>query len=385
MGVPAPRPATPRTELQPAGIRPRERSGSHQPGKARGRSQDERTSAPPAYALDPRRLRTAYLDLLGRPPFEHERAEWSDRGMADWLDQVLGGTEFWQNWLEEQLYYFLLIDNFRPRSERVVDLPTDLAAGRLGVRDALHRIVVSASFDRRNPGPDTFVTVVMEQLLGMTVQEVPRELGVGKRLYDGGHGQFLGRKGGSQADLVEIAIEDRRTLTNYLFREFVRYLRVEPSRRELVEWARRLEREPRTYTALLREWLLSERYTRRLATRRPLSNRTFVRALFVDLVDRLPDEAEVQRMRNALDGLADARPLRAVLARLLLDSDTAELPAKAQIEDPTQWVGGLYEHLLGRTATQAELKTFVHAFNDPACRPSTVVYALVSHPEYQTW
>ena len=69
---------------------------------------------------------------------------------------------FWRAWLEEQLYYFLLVDNFRPTSQRVLDAPGDLSKGKIGAREALHRIVLSASFDRRNPGPDTFVTVVME-------------------------------------------------------------------------------------------------------------------------------------------------------------------------------------------------------------------------------
>ncbi len=44
------------------------------------------------------------------------------------LDEVLDSEGFWQNWLEEELYYFFLIDNFRPRSERVLAIPADLAA-----------------------------------------------------------------------------------------------------------------------------------------------------------------------------------------------------------------------------------------------------------------
>ena len=80
---------------------------------------EERSAAPPANALDARRLRSAFLDLYGRPPFLAERQTWSGRGLAELLDEALGNEEFWTHWLSEQLYYFLLIDNFRPQAERV--------------------------------------------------------------------------------------------------------------------------------------------------------------------------------------------------------------------------------------------------------------------------
>ena len=123
----------------------------------------------------------------------------------------------------------------------------------------------------------------------------------------------------------------------------------------------------------------------RPAAREPQPNRIYVRSLFVDLIDSLPDASETQRMRNALDGLADSGPLRSVIARLLIDSGQVVLPEKQDIEDPTQWIGSLFERYLGRAARPVELSAFVQAFHDPECRPETVVYAIVSHPEYQTW
>ena len=73
------------------------------------------------------------------------------------------------------------------------------------------------------------------------------------------------------------------------------------------------------------------------------------------------------------------------MARLLLDSGKTTVPDKAEIRDATAWVGGLFERLLGRPAADDELKTFVTAFHDPACRPTTVVYAIVSHTEYHRY
>lgn len=346
---------------------------------------DLHTSAPPAYQLDARLLRAAFLDLLGRPPFADERERWSGRGLAELLDEVLGGEAYWDAWVREQLDYFLLIDNFRPETERVVALPSELADGRIDVRDALHRIVLSSSFDQRNPGADTFVTVVMEQLLGIVVQADPRELAIGKALYDGSPGTFLGKRGESQADVVRIAIEDERCTRLVLAREHERLLRATPDRRALVELARDLDRGSTTLPAIVRAWMLSPAWLERLERPRPQPNRMFVRSLHVDLLDRLPDEDEARRMRGALDGLSDPKPLRSVLARLLLDSGRAPLPEKSAITDPTRWIGRLFEHFLGRAATREELREFVRTFEEPDCRPWTVVYALVSCPEYHSY
>ncbi len=344
------------------------------------RGQEQRPGLPGS-----RTLRALFLDLVGRPPYAAERESWTGRERAELVGFLLESPEFWPHWLEEQLYYFLLVDNFRPVTEGVLDLPSELAGGTLGVREALHRICLSSSFDRRNPGPDTFVTVVMEQLLGLTVQKTPRELEIGKKLYDGTSGVFLGRSGSSQADVVRIAIQDGRCLEHLLRREFERLLRQDPGTRELEGWTRELEANEKGLASIYREWFLSDAYSERLETRAPEPNRLFVRALFVDLLGRLPEEAEAQRLRNALDGLADAGPLRAVVARLLLDSGKSPVPGRDAVNDPARWIGERFEQLLGRPATSRELQAFLDAYEDPACKPATVLYAIVSHPEYQTW
>jgi hypothetical protein len=359
--------------------------GARQTGDARSSAQNERTVARPMLALDHGALRAVMLDLLGRPPFLAEHEHWVGRGMLELLDKLLNSAEFWEHWYREQLYFFLLIDNFEPRSERVVSIPEDLAQERLDVRGAIHRIALSPSFDRRNPGADTFVTVVLEQLGGMTVQKNPRELEIGKRLYDGQKGVFLNRSGSSQADVIDIVVHSREFAQFFLAREHARLLRGEPAPGELRGWAERFQREPRVYTDILRGWLLSPPYQARLAKDSALSNRLFVRSLFVDLMDRLPEADEAEPLREALDGLSDSTPLRCVLVRLLLESGRVTLPAKDTIDDPSAWISDLFRRWIGRHAREQELAAFVGAFHDPACRPETVVYALLSSPEYHVY
>ncbi|MCP3920751.1 MAG: hypothetical protein GY711_34930 [bacterium] len=293
-----------------------------------------RTEARPARALDDESLRAIYYDLLGRPPFPAERERWMDVERHDLLDVLLGSVPFWTHWWEEQLYYFLLIDNFRPANDDARAVPGKLAEKRLSVRDALRRIAMTPTFDLRNPGADTFVTVVMEQFVGMRVQKSARELEIGKGAYDGRAGRFLGQPAASQSDVVRIAVEHKNATRYFLSREYERYVR-----------------------------------------RHPKTNQPFVRGLLVDLLGRLPTHDEVEPMRNALDGLSDSRPLRSVLVRLLLDSGDVPVPEKSSIAD-------LFRRLLGREPADAELGAFVQTFHDPACRSTTVLYALLSNPEY---
>jgi len=346
------------------------------------REEDPTAAAPAARALDPRSLRAAYLDLAGRPPFAKERELWSGSTLEALVEKLVGSREFWRHWYQEQLYYFLLIDNFRPQGERLESTPDELAGGALDVREAVHRVALSSSFDQRNPGADTFVTVLMEQLDGLEVQSHARELELGKKIYDGASAQFLGRPGSTQADLVQIAIEHERFAESFLAREYRRVVRAEPAREDLARWVREFRADPLAFVVMVREWVLSPPYEERLALAAPMSNRLFVRALFVDLAGRPPGEDEARRMCGALDGLADPAPLRAVLARLLVDSRQAETPRREEIEDAPAWIEGLFPRLLGREASARELAVFCASFSDPACRPQTIVYALVSHPEY---
>jgi len=346
---------------------------------------DLRTSATAARALDRSTLRTIYLDLVGRPPFEAEVAEWIGKGRRELLAEMLGSIEYWTYWYHEQLYYFLLIDNFHPAYDYMRELPAKLSEGRLHVRDVLHRIALSPSFDLRNPGADTFVTVVLEQMLGMTVQNNRRELEIGKKLYDGGAGVFLKATGSNQSDVVRIAIDARRAMVHLVRREYERLVRSEPSKKELNDWGRRLHKDPSAFLDLVNGWLLSEAYEARLANPVPKPNRLFIRSLFVDLLSRLPADDEAESLRNALDGLSDSRPLRSVIVRLLLDSGKVGLPEKKAIDNPTEWVRELFTRMLGRPATQGELRAFVTVFHQEGSQLETLYYALLSHAEYHRY
>jgi hypothetical protein len=345
-----------------------------------GTEYDEQAAA--ELPVDAHTLRALALDLLGRPPLSAEWQRWRVLDRAHLLDQLVACPDFWSHWFGEQLYYLLLVNNFRPDQQRIQAIPADLAEGRLDVRDALHRIALSSSFDQRNPGADTFVTVVLEQLAGLDITKNQRELEIGKRVYEGSAGTFLGAAAQSQADLVRNAIGSHAFAQHLLRREHLRLARAKPDAAELAGWCARFEKDPRCFPELVRAWLEGPAYAARLAQGAPLANRSFARALFVDLADRLPSFEEAEPLREALDSLADSAPLRSITARLLLDSGKLALPARKDIPDLPAWVRTQFLRLLGREATEAELAGFAKELADPGAKLETVLYALVSSAEY---
>jgi len=222
----------------------------------------------------------------------------------------------------------------------------------------------------------------MEQLTGMTVQKKPRELEIGKTLYDGTRGLFLGHFGDSQADVLKICIESKDFSRKFIEREYVRLLHRKAEKRPLSEWSRTFHKRPSSYCELVQQWLVSDAYIERLKERHPLSNRAFVNAIHVDLLGRTPTPLEAEPMREALDGLGDSAPLRSILARLMLDSGKVPLQTKHEISDWDEWTKELFNRLFGREASGEELKAVREALSGPSCQPATIIYALLSHPEY---
>jgi hypothetical protein len=150
-------------------------------------------------------------------------------------------------------------------------------------------------------------------------------------------------------------------------------------------WVDALEQDGSGFSDIVTGWFLSAALDRRMATSASIPNRSFVRALFVDLFGRLPEDGESNRIRGALDALADSTPLRSLVARVILDSGSVPLPERASIAEPERWIGELFERMLGRWPSDLESQTFLQCYADPACRLETLIYAIVSHPEYQIW
>jgi len=332
---------------------------------------------------DDRHVRAVYLDLLGRTPREDELLMARRVGAAELVDELVGSLEFWENWYEEELYYFLLLDNLRPEDPGPRKRLSDrLAKGELSVVDAVRAITSSSAFHRANPGNDTFVTVVLEQLLGMEVQRNTSQLEAGKRMYDGQRASLWGEEGNNQSDVVRIAVGHEDFAPHFLSRQYRRFVGEELERRPLKACAERFAADPRVFVQLVREWLLSPEYAARLAGLRAKSDRQFIRGLYVDLTDAPPELATMQRHRTALAAVGDAGPLRSVIARVLLDKVGGGLPPRGELP-ADDLVQRCFRRFLGREPSEDEREVIAGVYTQCECSPDMVVLSLVTHPEYQ--
>lgn len=327
--------------------------------------------------------RAAWFDLRGRGPTPEEMSAAVSVEPGVLVDRLLADPATWEAWLDRELYFYLLIDRFRPVSDRVLALPARLASGESTIRDATREIVVSAEFNARNPGNDTFVTVVLEQLLGMTVQKETRALDAGKKMYDGYPARLFGELGRNQSDIVKIVLGRREFAERFVARQFLALHGKPPAKEEIARDGARFLEDPAAFKGILRDWLLSDGYRARTLVPRPKSDLVFIRTLFSDLLGRDPTFDEFRNSRNAFVALSDPAPIRNVIAQLLLDSGRAALPEKAAITKPAEWVRGEFLRLLGRAPTERESDAFVATLGEYGGEPKTIVLALVTSPEYQ--
>jgi hypothetical protein len=350
--------------------------------RPRGRAARSRyAAAMPDRKVTLRLLQRVCYDVLLRGPSAGEQSAYLGADLAAVTERLLASPEAMSAWFEEELYYFLLIDNFRPRGESIDRIPLRLSRGELTARDALAEILLSTGFTQRNPGNDTFVTVVLEQCLGYTVQDkkVKPVLEAGKKLYDGKKGLFLGSEGQNQADVIKIVLAHPDCARHLLRRHYRRLLDAELPKDapEIAE----VNKDWKRFFPVLGRWLQSDLYEQNLARRKPKSERQFLRGLYMDLLERVPTHDELRNLRNALQSMADPAPLKAVLAKLILDSGQAKLPELAPGGE-AELAGECFRRYLAREPKPAEASAFASELQQGAT-PVQVVRTLVGSLEYQ--
>jgi hypothetical protein len=135
----------------------------------------------------------------------------------------------------------------------------------------------------------------------------------------------------------------------------------------------------------------------------PLSNSQFVRGVYADVLGRAPavhdfsiEDAkgsalyafpinEQRTLVNALDGMGDPAPMRALLCAGLLGSSEIAVPDKADVQDPGGFVRERFRALLGREPNAYEAGAFEDAWRtDEATGPRSVIRAIVGSREYQS-
>ncbi len=356
-------------------------------------------------SVERRLTRRLYFDLYGRSPIEEELAQVAALPFEDRVDKLLGAAETWEHWFKEESFYFLLIDRFRPVSDRLAAIPGRMREGRASFRDAHMEFALSAEFNSRNPGNDTYVTVILEQFLGIEVQKDVRLLEAAKKMYDGEKTRIFKTLGTNQANVVQISLAQPAYLEVFANRMAMRYRGAPLTEEEHYVAVERMKLDPMEFPKILREWLTSEEYQQEERPPVIKDDHQFIRGLFVDLLGRPPALQEFRNMRNALQALTDPAPVRGVLAKVMLDSGAVLPPAgldgpAPEDEDPTggsrtsdgsakatsisaDTITSLFNRLLGRDPSADELKAFVEVLSEPGATWRTAALALLSSSQYQ--
>ena len=330
-------------------------------------------------------VRHLSLDILLRTPTPAEVRMFVGFPLRQVASRMMASLEAHAIWVEEQLLYFLLLDNFRPQTKTIRELPARLRSGDITAHGAIAEIMMSTGFSLRNPGNDTFVTVVLEQGIGMRVQDRKNRstLEAGKRMYDGYKTRFLRETGDSQSDIVKI-VTRAPAFTRFLLDRHHRVLLRGPLPDSPVAktQVRRVHEDPGQFFTVLLEWISSPEYLAQMKVKRPRSDNQFIRSLYFDLLGRAPDYQEFRNMRNALLSMADPAPLRSVMAKVMLDSGKAELP-ELRRENRGAFVKMAFLRYLGRGPTQDEMGEFTRILGKPGAEAKHVIRALITSPEYQ--
>jgi hypothetical protein len=186
---------------------------------------------------------------------------------------------------------------------------------------------------------------------------------------------------------VRIVLAQPQFFPVLVARHHERIFGVGPAKADLDRWSARLAAEPAAFPEIVAEWIASDAYGALLdRTRaRPARKNTdamFIQSLFCDLLGRTPSWEEFRNFRNALQALSDSTALRAVLARVMLDSGQVPLPEQNGL-DAEAFVRAQFASLLAREPSGAELAAFAGALAKGTA-PSTVVLAILGSAEYQS-
>jgi hypothetical protein len=190
--------------------------------------------------------------------------------------------------------------------------------------------------------------------------------------------------GSSQSDFVRIVFAQPAFYEHLLGRMWCDLHGAAPDGKRLEPLVARCVSDPRAVREILTGWLLAPEYVDGAAKPRTKAEVPYVRALFLDTLDRTPTYDELRNVRNAFLSLADPTPIRLVMGRVLLESDQARTPASAMA--PERFVNEQFVRLFARPPTDKERNAFVDGLkHDPRITPRVVLWTLISSPEYQTY
>ncbi len=327
-----------------------------------------------------RRLRRVYLDVLGRPPTVSEVLAEEKSGVRGLVRNVLLRAESGRAWAEEVSIRLGLYDEFRPTGGEASDVALRIPSESLLPHEVEAVFVTDPAFLLRHPPGRSLAEAVGHLLLGRA--PLPAERTAARQLAEGQPATLpgIGEVRESREWLVKLTASDEFQRAA-LQRRLERFLPSGDVTR-LIESALGASRRGRQeFRAYLEEALVEPAYLdrRQLRLKDPL---TYLRSVFVDLLERKPTDRELVALVRALGNMPAGGGAQAALVKVLIDSGEVPLPLLVDITDGPLWMTDRFLRYLGRRPTSAEMQIYGKALLHPMGGPELVVLGLLTGAEY---
>ncbi len=327
-----------------------------------------------------RRIRRLYLDVLGRPPTPVEAIAEEHQPPERLVSTILVRAEAGRAWYDEACARLDLVRDARPQGEDALGLALRVAAEGMSPQRAEAVLARDPSFLKVHPPGRALATAIAEGLLGRPATEDEVDAAVRLAAGDAVEVPGVGRVADS-AEWVRRVTDGEPFAVAAVRRRLERFVPSGAAERMVGAGVAAAREGPAAWRTFLEGVLRSRDYAERRALR-PRDALTYLRGLFLDLLERKATDRELFALAHASRSLPGKSAPLSALAKVLIDSGEAPIPLLVDIPDAPAWVVDRFLRYLGRKPTPEEKDAFGRALLDPAGGPEVVVRALVTSPEY---
>ena len=327
-----------------------------------------------------RRLRRLYLDVLGRSPTPAEAIAEERQGVRALVKNILLRAEMGRAWTEEVSIRFGLLGDTRPISDEATSLALRIPSKNLPPHLVERDLALDPSFLRAHPPGRPLADAVARLLLGREPTDEESlaaiALAEGKPVEMPG----LGTVASPREWLVKV-LDSRAFRRAAMLRRLERFLDSGDARKHIGRALNAVDESHKSWRAYL-EGLLTDRAYLGRKKLRPKGTATFLRTLFIDLLERKPTDREMTALVRAVEAMGGDTAAFAAVVRIMIDSGQAPIPLLVDIYDLPRWLKDRFLRYLGRPPTKTELKAYGQVAMDPDGGPELIIQALLTGAEY---
>lgn len=327
-----------------------------------------------------KRLRRLYLDVLGRSPTPAEAIAEERKGVRALVQNILLRAEMGRAWVEEVSIRFGLFGDTRPVSDEAIDLALRVPAENLPPHLVERALALDPSFLRRHPPGRPLAAAIARLLLDREPTDAETLAAIALAKGDPVDMPGVGTVDSPRAWLVKV-LDSRAFRRAAMLRRLGRFLDSGDARKHIGRALAAADESHKSWRAYLEGLLTSKAYLERKRLR-PKGTVTFLRCLFIDLLERKPTDREMAALVRAVGAMGGDTAAFAAVVRIMIDSGQAPIPLLVDIYDLPRWLKDRFLRYLGRPPTPAELKAYGTVVQDPEGGPELIIQALLTGAEY---